>query len=64
MNNSNFNSFTTATSGLKNMRPIQASIETELLGETAMQGSGSAFDVMNPYLSLNFIICVYGTYPH
>lgn len=58
------NCFSTVISDLKNMRPLQASIETELSGTTAMQGSGSAFDVMNPYLSLNFIICVYGTYPH
>lgn len=57
------NSFSTVTSGLKNMRPIQASIETELSGMTAMEGSGLAFDVTNPYLSLNFIICVHGTYP-
>ena len=57
------NCFSTVISDLKNMRPLQASIETELSGTTAMQGSGSAFDVMNPYLSLNFIICVYGTYP-
>ncbi|MFW2036723.1 hypothetical protein [Acinetobacter junii] len=58
------NCFSTVISDLKNMRPLQASVETELSGTTAMQGSGSAFDVMNPYLSLNFIICVYGTYPH
>lgn len=55
--------FSTDTSDLKNMRPIQASIETELSGNTQIQGLGSAFDVMNPYLSLNFIICVHGTYP-
>lgn len=55
--------YSTNTSGLKNMRPIQASIETELSGMTAMEGSGLAFDVTNPYLSLNFIICVHGTYP-
>lgn len=57
------NCFSTVTSGLKNMRPIQANIETELSGMTSMQGSGLAFDVMNPYLSLNFIICVDGMYP-
>lgn len=55
--------YSTSTSGLKNMRLIQASIETELFGMTGIEGSGLVFDVTNPYISLNFIICVHGTYP-
>lgn len=62
-NNNQQNSFSTALSNLKNMHPIEISVDTELKGKTEVQGGNQAFEIMNPYLAFNFIICVDGLYP-
>lgn len=60
----NLNSYTQDTSQLANMRPIQATIQAQLnAGNTGITGSNLPVDISNPYLALNFIICVQGIYP-
>lgn len=62
-NNQLQNSFSTATANLKNMYPIKISANIQLQAKTASTGSSLPFKIMNPYLALNFIICVNGIFP-
>lgn len=60
----NLNSYTQDISQLANMRPIQATLQAQLnAGNTGITGSNLPVDISNPYLALNFIICVEGVYP-
>lgn len=60
----NLNSYTADTSQLANMKPIQATINAQLnAGVTGITGQNQPIDVSNPYLALNYIICINGIYP-
>lgn len=58
------NSYTSDTTQLANMKPIQANIAAQLnSGTTGIVGGSQPFDASNPYLALNYIICINGIYP-
>lgn len=59
------NTFTNKDSNLVNMKKAEVDIAAKLAsGNTASVGMGGAVNILNPYLVLNFIICVEGVYPN
>ena len=56
----NYNDSTTNHIG---MRPIAGNLDVIASGKTTNTGNNLPFPIMNPYLALNFIICVNGIYP-
>jgi microcystin-dependent protein len=60
----NLHSYTQDTTQLAKMKPIQATLQAQLnAGTTGVTGQNIPVDVSNPYLALNFIICINGIFP-
>ncbi len=59
------NMFTKDETQLVDMKSINTVIDANLTaGNTGATGNSNGIDILNPYLALNFIICVSGIYPN